>query len=95
MSNHTPGPWYWCGEALMQDDKKGMCSRDVLWVDNHGVTNEADKPVIAAAPEMLEALVRAEGEIQEYYDMAKPPVKGRLGKSLKMVQEAIKKAKGN
>ncbi|MEG6001056.1 hypothetical protein UXP17_03255 [Enterobacter hormaechei] len=48
---HTPGPWYW--------DSEGLGSKDVL-VFGKGypfeMTSEANKRLIAAAPDLLEAL---------------------------------------
>lgn len=48
---HTPGPWYW--------DSEGLGSKDVL-VFGKGypfeMTGEGNKRLIAAAPDLLEAL---------------------------------------
>ncbi|ELC6296689.1 hypothetical protein RJO53_002834 [Enterobacter hormaechei] len=48
---HTPGPWYW--------DFEGLGSKDVL-VFGKGypfeMTSEANKRLIAASPDLLEAL---------------------------------------
>lgn len=48
---HTPGPWYW--------DSEGLGSKDVL-VFGKGypfeMTSTANKNLIAAAPDLLEAL---------------------------------------
>lgn len=53
---HTPGPWYW--------DSEGLGSKYVL-VFGKGhpfeMTSEANKRLIAAAPDLLEALQKLVG----------------------------------
>lgn len=58
MSAHTPGPWTWTSyDVLLAADYV-----DVMrgWGDCNdsgiSINNDADKPLIAAAPELLEAL---------------------------------------
>lgn len=46
---HTPGPWYWSSSGLIQTSH---LTRDVWEIPR----NEADQHLIAAAPEMYEAL---------------------------------------
>lgn len=69
---HTPGPWHWLfdadGDHLIYAEK---C--DVLAVTGGEgyldlVTDEANARVIAAGPEMLEALKAALAELGDYSD---------------------------
>jgi hypothetical protein len=57
MSDHTPGPWRWneCGECWLQ----GGDGCSILHVDPYGndVPEGADRLLIAAAPDLLDALV--------------------------------------
>lgn len=60
---HTPGPWVWYDKhekALLSggDKDKNQCYPVVMIVDadGHRSPQEADKRLIAAAPDMLEAL---------------------------------------
>lgn len=54
MSNHTPGPWYW--EELCLRGQNGDC---ILYCDGFSnMPGEDDKKLIAAAPDLLEALER-------------------------------------
>ena len=59
MSDHTPGPWKWDGhleQAIITADS----GEEVLWgcgcCDSPRLLCEADARLIAAAPELLEAL---------------------------------------
>jgi len=64
---HTPGPWKWSGRELEQDggDYKDVIHTEVSCgqfcyggcVDM--TVSDADKLLIAAAPELLEALIKA------------------------------------
>lgn len=71
-----PGPWHWEGKVLCNDDHI---------VGGDGWTfNDADKNLIAAAPELLEALQDAlhaydkHGEYPEW-DFARAAIKKALG----------------
>ncbi|HBU8849402.1 TPA: hypothetical protein MDF20_000973 [Citrobacter sedlakii] len=76
---HTPGPWYW--------DSEGLGSKDVL-VFGKGypfeMTSQANMRLIAAAPELLEALQDAlhaydkHGEHPEW-DFARAAISKALG----------------
>ncbi|MGX5087105.1 hypothetical protein [Enterobacter sp. UPMP2052] len=76
---HTPGPWYW--------DSEGLGSKDVL-VFGKGypfeMTSKANKQLIAAAPDLLEALQDAlhaydkHGEHPEW-DFARAAISKALG----------------
>ena len=54
MSAHTPGPWEWSGRWLVGKGKM------ILWyttADDGVHANPEDARLIAAAPDLLEALV--------------------------------------
>lgn len=93
---HTEGDWVWSGDQLLANRPAQMCSVPVLVAtDDRFSPSPADKALIAATPALLEALERAEGEVAEYEAMAKPPVKGRLSKSLRLIRAALLSAKPN
>jgi len=53
MSRHTPGPWVAKGNNIWAGDE---CIGDVWSHDGQWSTRDANARLIAAAPEMLEAL---------------------------------------
>ncbi|MFD4837685.1 hypothetical protein ACFWP0_09260 [Achromobacter sp. NPDC058515] len=65
-TTHTPGPWEIDGEYVQQADQTGVAVCDVMNMDVGGATGwysgpvtQANKHLIAAAPELLEALEEA------------------------------------
>ena len=56
MSKHTPGPWSVDGAGIKAMVRGGNASIVAVRHRNDGNVNEADMRLIAAAPEMLEAL---------------------------------------
>ncbi len=59
MSAHTPGPWVWidndgCEELFGSDGEGVITSADGYW--SAAPKSDADKALIAAAPELLAAL---------------------------------------
>jgi hypothetical protein len=56
MNKHTPGPWQWIGDNLVSGDfyeaKESVLSAYMDKISG----SEADMNLIAAAPELLEAL---------------------------------------
>ena len=86
MSKHTPGPWKWDGhieQAIITADS----GEEVLWgcgcCDSPRLLSEADAHLIAAAPELLEAL-------KEIANMGVPVQKTEH----RIARSAIAKAKG-
>ncbi len=59
MSKYTPGPWFTTGAANQHVRTNGTDSEFRLYKINH----KGDAALIAAAPEMLEALKRAQSHI--------------------------------
>jgi hypothetical protein len=72
---HTPGPWkitrrsddYIDPIEQVGEIKPGFTHADDAWLE----ITEPDARLIAAAPEMLEALISAYSEIKEYTELAK------------------------
>lgn len=63
MTKHTPGPWEIDGEYVQQVDQTGVAVCDVMNMDvggdkgwHSGPVTQANKQLIAAAPELLAAL---------------------------------------
>lgn len=59
MSKHTPGPWKWTGQAVTVPSGQRLLVNGVsLPLGNHADSEEADANarLIAAAPDLLEAL---------------------------------------
>ena len=81
-----PGPWHWEGKALCND---------VHIVGGDGWTfNDADKKLIAAAPELLEACMRMRNQL---YAAEYEAERGSLNPTrclLNQIEEAINKALG-
>ena len=88
---HTPGPWEVNGNG-----ENEICQLDIVTITaNHDINDdgpervEADAALIAAAPELLEALERLTEYIDAYI------VVDQLGENLKdIARAAIRKAKG-
>ena len=55
MSNHTPGPWYVGGDMVWSFDDDGEIAV-VIRVHERDQEFEANSRLIAAAPDLLEAL---------------------------------------
>ena len=53
--SHTPGPWRWSPGGTLSSRAKisATCNNVVVWSQRFGFDNEADKVLIAAAPELL------------------------------------------
>lgn len=59
---HTPGPWYSLGKSVMYNEintVNGRDSRQRQMAEIFTVNGEANARLIAAAPELLEALIEA------------------------------------
>jgi hypothetical protein len=90
MSKHTPGPWRvkiykpYRSEAIIVNDDGEIASVDLACMPGA----EEDAHLIAAAPDMLEALEAAIGDQEDFED-------GRLsGNTVATIRTAIKKARG-
>lgn len=78
----TPGPWYWDEEGL------GNKNHIVFGKEYHAeMTSKANKALISAAPELLEALQETIHEVGYWLSTQKPELKEKI-------ESAIKKALG-
>jgi hypothetical protein len=91
MRAQTPGPWEWREGWLFHSDKQAMSSRTVLLIhEDKWCPTADDADLIAAAPDLLEAL----RDLVLYHDVpdaAQDPVVVPL---LKAAFAAIAKAEG-
>lgn len=100
MSGHTPGPWkvshdehepYWNIDMPMQDGSSGygFCNAMVY-------TTEDDARLIAAAPELLDALRQAKTELIDLYEAAYPDDESDndTTRVIDMVIKVLNKAEG-
>lgn len=103
-TTHTPGPWIHRTRArdghadIIEDSKRrGFVQVGVPVAESpildypHENTQTANARLIAAAPELLEALETCEGNISSLLASNHPAV---FGEWLKVVRAAIAKAKG-
>ena len=89
---HTPGPWCTDKQDVFTNDRRAICEMDPAWHDTE--QGDADARLIAAAPELLEALEEAKSIIRTWhgeeawdiYDLASP--------EMKRINAAIAKARG-
>lgn len=97
MSTHTPGPWAWWTSNSTKRLSAGGKDGGVLYgyraasdgmADVH--VREADMALIAAAPDMLDALLTAEAELEQH--MGAPGVAEHV---MPAVRTAIAKARGD
>ena len=52
----TPGPWHWAHDAIRDDKIKSAAQETIAVMPGFGDTSDANARLIAAAPEMYEAL---------------------------------------
>lgn len=96
MTQHTQGPWHWVESedyGYEVNDERD----DIIIASN---MTKANAHLIAAAPELLEALILAEAQIESFYTATMTNAKSRDdNKAIKKialdnVRAAIAKAKG-
>ncbi|GFN25455.1 hypothetical protein ADE_11530 [Achromobacter denitrificans] len=95
-AQHTPGPWEIDGEYVQQAGQTAVAVCDVLNMDKagdkgwySGPVTQANKRLISAAPELLEALEK----LNAAYDRFKLPGYPKADVQ-KQAEAAIAKAKG-
>ena len=78
MSEHTPGPWFWIGTPKYLDGGQSRPGHPTITIASNAHTEEiatvwtyllpteANARLIAAAPELLEALQGCVGMLREY-----------------------------
>lgn len=93
-TRHTPGPWRSVHRSSGADiEAAGKVVAHVPWLDAEGMANAR---LIAAAPELLEALERLESLTRHgWHGADRESIDGQyFAGGLKRAQEAIAKAKG-
>lgn len=85
MPDHTPGPWTWQGNYLGGSDGSRILVDTTYDMDGH----EADARLIAAAPDLLSAAMRA----LAWYEPRLAP--GEEGPICNALRAAIAKAIGD
>lgn len=86
MTKHTPGPWLRDGHNLVYTLENGVNEMTVQIHHRNGGTDD-DAHLIAAAPDLLEALEAAIRDHEDFED-------GRLsGNTVATIRAAIAKAK--
>lgn len=92
MSAHTPGPW----KAGNVENRTGGRSAVLIWADGGDDLGEArtfaDARLMAAAPELLEALERM---VAMFADHTQYDEEGYETAAVAVARAAIAKAKGN
>ena len=87
-NRHTPGPWKWDSKGSLVTEFKGKSYRtEILNQLGEGtICTDEDEALIAAAPELLEALESVAHAINE--------TDGPTREDMQLIYKAIKKAKG-
>ena len=106
MSKHTPGPWEWSDKYRTSDNKRNTwsllgkdgygilsCDGDANSPQSLGASGEANARLIAAAPELLEALQMARTYMKYPRDASDALVTAH-NKAIYAVDAAIAKATG-
>ncbi len=92
MSKHTKAPWEWLGEKVFGDDGLTVCS-DVNGEDQE--TYEANARLIAAAPDLYEALQGLISLLDSGCCAAAiRDEDGPVGSAMRLARAAIAKAEG-
>lgn len=95
-SQHTPGPWKVTGgetsfyPMAVRSEVSQICEFHT-W----DVQKEANARLIAAAPDLLEALKAAQNWLREYHLSMDSPIDDGLFDLDDTIQQAIAKAEGN
>lgn len=98
-TTHTPGPWFAGGttglrHAIMDKNLNTLAKVN----GGHELEMQANAHLIAAAPEMLEALIIMEMHLESQLSggmrVLQPGEHGAFSAMLKVVQKAIAKARG-
>lgn len=96
MSKHTPGPWKLDATTLEITTSDEVEAR-IAMIDGDNCDwsqAEADARLIAAAPEMLEALKTAKETIRAWHGPNAWDIYDRVSPEMRLINEAIAKAEG-
>lgn len=106
MSGHTPGPWYHggkhpdCEARYVKSNAPGYAVEIAILFHSDGAEQEANCRLIAAAPELLEAIKLAEAALADIGDADREPgddlawCERRAAEPLLIIRAAIAKAEG-
>jgi len=66
MSKHTPGPWHVANVGWIASERGTICAMYAMKTGLHGedIEGEANARLIAAAPDLLDALKAAQEELR-------------------------------
>lgn len=82
----TPGPWFWDGVVL--------CNKDfIVGGGGHSFHNKANKDLIAAAPELPEALQLTEKAMVDGRNITYPEWYGVINKARAAIAKALGESK--
>ena len=91
MSKHTPSPWYAYGATIFSGhDKERQAVATVAISSLNGAYSIANRRLIVAAPELLDACIAAEGKFLEYAALhaKKEPTEENLQKTERNMEMA-------
>lgn len=99
--SHTPGPWemqqqgtdFWVDTPCSPPQNRQDICRMSFRMTDRGVS-EANARLIAAAPELLQALLQCQSWLREYHTQHGSPMDDGLFALDEQVSEAIAKATG-
>lgn len=86
MTQHTPGPW------SIEDDGDGYLVEGIIRVPSTYDEYTADARLIAAAPELLAALVNIVEDLEARWDMNDPTTNPGIRDNVARAKEVISKA---
>lgn len=102
MSKHTPGPWVVCARYVVTPDQDTTICEIPEYLADYTETDEANARLIAAAPDMLEALDDAQHWLGqawaciEHIKESAPPYEKKAAiemlKEISRVGETVRKA---
>lgn len=97
--NYTPGPWdFWSGYTAFDQIEAEITAQDgdvvVAQYNNLTEQGEFNARLIAAAPDLLEALEELVGDIADRFDMDSPSTNPGIKHAVEAAHKAIAKAKG-
>jgi len=98
---HTPGPWHLDATNCIHrsgDDPDRTLLAAIRFMGGDNAEGIANARLMAAAPELLDALEQAEKEIRWQHDLHTPMFKGKVGEPdlavARQARKAINKARG-
>ncbi len=98
MNKHTPGPWKVLNSVQIHDEKLGGVIAACCRYARHDAVDHANAKLIAAAPDLLEALIRARDDLNNAAFLIRKELGEHhwlydIEKGKKIADEAIAKAR--